>query len=325
MISSHLRNFRWEGSHARCACPICGDSKKKKVKARMYFLPKGDTFVVYCHNCHISWPLANLLKHINSSLLDEYNKEVALDKLVSQKPTVKEKFQLPKPIKIGEKSLLFLKKISQLPIDHPARIYVNERKIPPESHFRLYYTDSYTKWINSIVPEKYKNTSIPDPRIILPFLDKSNNMFGANGRALTDKQIRYQTIMFDPNMPKIFGLDQVKMNQKFHIFEGPIDSLFISNSIAMAGSSIADRNLLDLSNGVFIFDNEPRNKELLDQMESVIEEGNNICIWPAGIKQKDVNEMILAGHTRISIRQIIDNNTFSGLSARMHFIEWKKI
>jgi hypothetical protein len=115
------------------------------------------------------------------------------------------------------------------------------------------------------------------------------------------------------------------MNKKFFIFEGPIDSLFISNSIAMGGTSLTDRSALDFSKGIFVFDNQPRNKELIAQIENVIEEGHNICIWPPVVKQKDINEMILAGHPRSWVREQIDKNTFSGLAARVKLMEWKKI
>lgn len=333
MCSAHLRNFRWEGSVARASCPICGDSKKKKSKARLYFLPYKQTYVTKCHNCGIAWPLAMFLKQTNSVLHEEFEKEKALEKLANTHVKQEEQYAIPRTFDLPAtilrpEAVEKLKKISQLPLTHPARVYIDSRKIPVYQHFRIFYTDNYRKWVNSILPGKYEHEGRNDPRIVLPLLDRHKKIFGAIGRSignLSESNMRYLTVMFDKNFPKIFGLEQCNLLKKFYIFEGPIDSLFISNSIAMGGTSVSTKDVLDLSNGVFVFDNEPRSPELIRLMEKCIVEGNKICIWPSYVEQKDINEMILAGATSLSIREHIDNNTFSGLEAELKLIQWRKV
>ena len=105
-----------------------------------------------------------------------------------------------------------------------------------------------------------------EPRLVLPFIDTDGKMFGFQGRALRSSSLRYITIMLDEYMPKIFGLDTCDFSKRYYVVEGPIDSLFLSNSVAMAGADGNGSGLSNTQNGVFIFDNEPRNKEIVTRM-----------------------------------------------------------
>ena len=108
-------------------------------------------------------------------------------------------------------------------------------------------------------------------------------------------KLRYITIMLDEEQPKIFGLDKVKDNKPVYIVEGPFDSTFLENSVAMAGSD-ADVRTFGWSNYIWIFDNEPRNREIVARISKVIDRGDQVVIWPKNIQQKDINDMFLAGH-----------------------------
>lgn len=76
---------------------------------------------------------------------------------------------------------------------------------------------------------------------------------------------------------------------------------------------------------IIIFDNEPRNKEICKQIEKTISQGRKIVIWPDTVKEKDINDMILAGYTKEQIQQIITESTFQAASASLRFAEWRKI
>ena len=77
LISSELRNFKWKKeSLANCSCPICGDSKKNKSKARGYFFIKDNNFFFKCHNCGIGTNIYNFLDKVSPSLCKEYSIEV---------------------------------------------------------------------------------------------------------------------------------------------------------------------------------------------------------------------------------------------------------
>jgi hypothetical protein len=74
-----------------------------------------------------------------------------------------------------------------------------------------------------------------------------------------------------------------------------------------------------------IFDNEPRNRELLKQIEKEIKKGHKVVLWPDSMKWKDINDMIISGYTKHQIQKIITDNTFEGVVAQLRFAEWRKI
>jgi DNA replicative helicase MCM subunit Mcm2 (Cdc46/Mcm family) len=135
--------------------------------------------------------------------------------------------------------------------------------------------------------------------------------------------MRYITIKVIKDAPKIFGLDRVDINKRVYVVEGPIDSLFLYNAIAVAGSNL-DSEYLKFNDSIFIMDNERRNKEIIKKMEKIIEEGRTICIWPESVEEKDLNDMILAGYTPKEIQGIIDKNSHKGLDAEISLGEWRK-
>jgi hypothetical protein len=146
-------------------------------------------------------------------------------------------------------------------------------------------------------------------------------MFGYQGRSMAPKaKIRYITIMLDDSKTKIFGMDRVNEDETIYVTEGPFDSMFLSNSIAMCGSDVNLRNTnLNL---VYVFDNEPRNKEIVSKYIKTIDAGEHVVIWPQNIVEKDINEMVIAGH---NVQNMIESNTYKGLEAKLKLTEWKKV
>ena len=107
--------------------------------------------------------------------------------------------------------------------------------------------------------------------------------------------------------------------------EGPIDSLFINNCIAMAGADGNASGLRNVQNAVFIFDNEPRNKQIVERMEKCIESGYKVFIWPESIVDKDINDVVLSTNMNSAqLKTMIDSNTHSGLSAKLQISYWRK-
>ena len=216
-----------------------------------------------------------------------------------------------------------IKKISQLHADHPAKQYIVNRKIPYNQHYRLYYTDTFFSWTNSIIPDKFQETKRDEPRIVIPFFDKNKKMFGYQGRSLNPKaKVRYYTIMFGEN-DKVFGLDQVNFDDHVYVVEGPIDSLFLPNCLAMAGADL-NIEMLNKEKTTIIFDNEPRNLEIAKRMRKYIDLGFTVCIWPNSVKQKDINDMILSGLNINKLLDIISENSYSGLRAQFNYAMWRK-
>ena len=324
VLSGRLGRFTIKNTQpyrANFRCPVCGDSERSETKARGWILERNhDHTVFYCHNCNASMSLSYFIKQVDPTLHNEYLSERALDNLSSTKkeePKVTQ-FEVPKFRKKGS-PLLGIKKISQLSHNHPAKIYIESRKIPAKTHYRIYYAEKFVEWTNSIIPDKLDMKE--HSRIILPFIDSDKTVFGYQGRALDPKQMRYISIMIDESMPKIFGLESIDFSKKYYVVEGPIDSLFLDNSIAMAGASFDDDAIENKSNAVIVFDNEPRNKQVVSKMEKALSSGYKVCIWP-DMGEKDINDMVLTNHDPCGI---IDKNTFCGLEGQVKLMSWRRV
>lgn len=330
ILSTRLDMFKIKQTYpyrANCRCPICGDSQKSKTKARGWILEKDNSALFYCHNCGASLQLRNLLKAIDINLYNDY----VVDSLI-EKPNRKEEKTKPIDTLVQKRPkfekrgspLKGLKKISSLPFNHPCKKYIESRRIPANQHYRLYYSPKFVEWVNTIAPDKMEKRSTDHSRLVMPFIDKKGNVFGFNARAFDENQLRYITIMLDENRAKVFGLNALDSTKKYYVVEGPIDSLFLSNSIAMAGADLKTEDLPNVENAIFVFDNEPRNTQIVNRMEKCIEKGYSVCFWPKSVIANDVNDMILSNITSDEIQNIINENAFRGLEAKLKLSYWRK-
>ena len=146
-------------------------------------------------------------------------------------------------------------------------------------------------------------------------------MFAFQGRAFGDEIPKYITIILDPTKNKIYGLNRVKKDRPLYAVEGPIDSLFLDNCVAVAG---ADFTRLEKENTTIIFDNERRNLEVLKQIEKTIDLGYKVVLWPDDLKEKDINDMIISGKTKDEVQTIINNNSYQGNMAKIRFTTWRR-
>lgn len=324
LLSGQLSQFKRKGDNLyNFRCPFCGDSQKDKLKARGYvFLVEG-TYIFKCHNCGIGSSIENLIKYVNFELHKEYRLERFTDD--NRASPVKQvgktgisfsnrNYHLKTPLKD-------LKKISQLHYDHPAKRYVERRGIPKEFHRTLFYAPKFAKFVNSLIPSKL-NEEYDEPRLIIPFFDEQNNLFGFQGRSFSKKGIRYITIMLDESKPKVFGLNLINKMKRVYITEGPIDSMFLPNALAMAGSDMPTQDIPDV---VYVYDNEPRSVQIIKKMEKKIDAGFSVVVWPTFLKEKDINDMIGAKYSKTEILKIINDNTFKDLKAKVKLSEWRKV
>ena len=307
-----LYNFR---------CPLCGDSQKNKTKSRAYVYRKKNDYFFMCHNCGASTSFFNFLKQVDPSMVDEYAMERYKQSGSANTP-------IPDLIKIQSRpqfnKKLDLPSIASLPDEHFAKTYVINRKIPESMFSQLYYAEDFKNFIETFDIDKDLKPN--DKRLVIPFYDKNGNLTGLQGRALGESKLRYITIKLMDDVPRMFGMDRIDESEKVYVFEGPIDSMFIKNSIAVASSSLESASdFLDKSNIVLVFDNESRNKEILKLMEHAIDNHYNVVIWPEMLQDKDINEMVLSGFDTDEISDIMEKNTFVNLRAKMEFVNWKKV
>lgn len=323
LISSQLEQFKRKNDTLwNFRCPYCGDSQKDKTKARGYVFQREGKFIFKCHNCGQGASLQNLIKHLNPQMHREYVLETFGDRTREKKSDYKkvDVRKLRKPN--WRKRLSGINSISQLKYNHPAKKYVENRRIPKSVHYKLFYAPKFYRWVNTMVPDKFPQIQKDEPRLVIPFINEHDELIGFQGRAFGKSQPKYITIMLDEYSPKIFGLDSVRWNEPVVIVEGPIDAMFLPNAIAMAGS---DSARFDDESVVYCWDNEPRSVENIKRMERAIDEGKSVVIFPNGIKEKDINDMVMAGRDPEEISAIISNNTFKGLMAKAKLSEWRKV
>jgi len=301
-VKPDLYNFR---------CPICGDSKKNKSKTRGYLYAVKTNVNFKCHNCGASMSLNNFLKTVDPYVHKQYTFEKFKDghtgrNFVAEEP--KFKFEPPK-----FKPKLDLPKASENQI---AKQYLEKRNINPS---KFYYTDTFKRWVNTLVT-KFDDVTYDEPRIIIPLIYE-NQLIGIQGRSLGPNSVKYITIMLNENAPKIYGLDEVDKEKPIYILEGPFDSTFIENSVAMCGADL-DIGSFGWSDYIWVFDNEPRNREIVERINKTISRGDKVVIWPKFVEEKDINDMVQRGH---NVSHVLESNTYSGLEAKVKFNIWKKV
>ena len=127
--------------------------------------------------------------------------------------------------------------------------------------------------------------------------------------------------MLNEEAPKVYGLDSINRKFPVYVVEGPFDSNFVSNSVALCGSD-GDLECLETCDLIYVYDNEPRNKEIVSRIERCIRDDKRVVIWPNNIREKDINDMVLAGH---KVMDVLESNIYSGLKAQLQFNIWKRI
>ena len=303
-VKPDLYNFR---------CPICGDSQKHKNKARGYFYQIKTNTNYKCHNCGASLSFNNFLKQIDSTLHKQYVMEKFKEGHAGGRNFVVEepKFDFKKPV---FRKKLDLPRASEVAI---AKEYLEKRKLDPTKFF---FAQRFQEWVNT-QKQTFDNIVKDECRIIIPLYDTNSELIGLQGRSLGPNSVKYITVMLNEEAPKIYGLDQIETKKPIYIVEGPFDSTLVENSVAMCGSDI-DIRTFGWSNYIWVFDNEPRNREIVNRISKTIDRGDQVVIWPPNIEQKDVNDMILRGH---NVMNVLESNTYSGLKAKIKFNYWKKI
>ena len=313
LISSRLQKFkRVKPDLYNFRCPICGDSQKHKNKARGYIYVVKNNTNFKCHNCGASLSLNNFIKKIDGTLHKQYTLEKFKEGHTGRSFVVDEpEFKFKKPV---FRKKLDLPKASE---NFFAKEYLEERKLNPE---KFYFTDKFKEWTNT-KKQTFDSTYRDEPRIIIPMYDRDKNLIGFQGRSLTHNSVKYITVMLEDSAPKIYGLDTIDEKLPVYVVEGPFDSTFINNSVALCGSD-GDLGHLEGSDTILVYDNEPRNREIVGRIERCIERNQKVVIWPSNIIEKDINDMILAGH---DVMSMIKLNTYSGLEAKVKFNTWKKV
>ena len=313
LVSSRLSKFkRVKADLYNFRCPLCGDSQKHKNKARGYVYPLKADMNYKCHNCGASSTFSNFLKTLDPTLHKQYVFEKFQTRNTGKGSIIeKPKLDFKKPV---FKKQLDLPKASEIPV---AKEYLEKRMIDPA---KFYFAKKFREWVNT-QKQTFDTIGRDESRIIIPMYDTERNLIGFQGRSLGPNSVKYITVMLQEEAPKVYGMDQIDKGKSVYVVEGPFDSTFVQNSIALCGSD-GDLEYLKTCDLVYVYDNEPRNKEIVSRIERCIRDNRRVVIWPNNIGEKDINDMALAGH---DIMSILESNTYSGLEANVQFNNWKKV
>jgi hypothetical protein len=323
--ANDLYNFR---------CPFCGDSKKNKLKSRgyIYRAQYENGYGYRCWNCNISTNFTTFLKFLDIVLYKDYIMEKFEDENTTQKlpveaPTLEfVEGEIVGGVKIQE---INLPTIASLSDDHYAKTYIAARKIPEDRWDQLFYAHDFKLFMDTTFPNHGKENLIEnDPRIVMFYTDLAGNITCVNGRSFSaDPKLRYVKIKILDHK-KIFGLERVDFGKKFYIVEGEFDSMFLENAVASGDANLSGAAawIYDTFGvrGTLVFDKEPRNLQLVEIIDKSIEEMWDVSILPEYFPGKDINEAFLKGVSVKQIQDIIDQNTYSGLVAKLQLSSWRK-
>jgi transcription elongation factor Elf1 len=329
LLSPLLEQFKQRQQHTfNFRCPLCGDSERTRTKTRGYVFPKGDMLMFKCHNCGMALPFPALLKRVSPTLYNDF----MMEKLKDSRPPVPSApvMKMEPRMFVSTPAVCDLDKLTSIPDGHPLRsirTYIKGRNVPDMALGRLSGTVKAYTWLLPLVgEEKAKKVKDDVPYLVLPFKLEDRSWFGCQLRAVNEKN--YITFRWAQEPLKVFGLDSWTPKLPTYIVEGPIDSLFVPNTLAICGSDLwtgtqilEERGILSPDNKrVFIWDNEPRNLEVCRHIQNAIRMQESVVIWPSGFP-KDINDMVLSG---IDVMDTIQTHTFQGLKAELEFEAWKR-
>jgi len=331
LLSPRFEKFQRKNDYLfNVRCPLCGDSKRNKSKMRGFIFKKGTRMIYHCHNCGAGMSLGNLIKELDATLYREYTMENYKSGQINNTSTVKKTIDIkpPKFDKVDIKQYEHAERCDTLHSEHFCVKYLKLRKIPQKMYNKLYYCEDFNKFCEEIRPNNDKKITA-DKRLVIPFYDEYNELIAVSGRALenSDDKLRYVTMRTNDSQDKlIYGLDRIKISEKVLLVEGPIDSLFLNNCLASGDANLSlTAKSIPSENLTLVFDNEPRNKEVVKMIDSAVKSGQNVVIWPDSMIGKDINDFVLNGLTIDEIESIISNNTFSAIQAKLKFNMWKKV
>jgi hypothetical protein len=279
---------------------------------------------VKCHNCGYGASLGNFIKQIDPHLHGQYVMERYGQGQTGSRKTKEPEFHFETPKFKPRPTTIELPSIGSLTRTHHARLFYEGRKMPNTFLDKVFYAEDFREWAISVSEIDYSNLGREEPRMVIPFYDTEGKLIAAQGRALGSHELRYITIKVTEDSPKVYGLERWESKTHTYIVEGPIDSMFLPNCLAVAGGDLQSIKI-DKERCVLIFDNEPRNEHTVKKLMKSIDEGWNVVIWPNSITCKDINDMVLASIKDARLVEIINRNTYSGQRGEWEVHSWKKV
>jgi len=272
-------------------CPICKEGKSAGRTRRLFFFPHKEYF--FCHNCSKSWKPLEWVKEVTTLTFPEIFKKNNEKAGEDNKDTTKYTNAAVEP------SSVVIPDVPENSIDLTDTVQLEFYKDNKFVKLALEYcssrrlftaTNSCNKFFVSLDDKVHKN------RLVIPFYGDNNKIVCYQTRALTQNQFPKYLTKFGEK--ELFGIPNIDYLIPYvFVFEGPIDSMFIKNGLAMASLAPTEKQLQQLNNligyeQIFVFDNDKNNKQTAAKIEKYIKDGKKIFIWPKEFnKFKDFNEI----------------------------------
>jgi hypothetical protein len=307
--------------------PFCGDSKANGWKARGYLYRREGNLRYHCHRCGKDTSFRFFLKTVAPDLYREYIFESQRSEgREATAPYDYSVFKCDEPVfrRVADK---LPNTFAELPEDHEGWQYLLNRQIPRERILEMAWTDDYFQLARDYF-NKYADKTAKIPGIVMPVRDRDKNIVGLQLRKkdATEGRSRYITTAFD-GTNLVYGIERVDDTKLIPAFEGPFDSTFVDNAVACLGGNIINDVVatgIDPSKFVICYDNEPRSKETCKKINRAIENGFKVFLWPIGIKEKDINDVVLSAPSSFKASNLIQRFTYEGMEAKIRFAEWKR-
>jgi hypothetical protein len=307
----------------QASCPICREGKSWLKKQRCYYIVKKN--IIHCHNCGWHGNPVNWIMEVSG---DSFSQVMSSSQ---DYDTVNiENFSKPKNKKIDyelpcdcidiedEEQLEFF---NYEPVIKKALEVLNHRRL--------------LSAINR--PKKYYvtlNDFVHENRLIIPFYDENNKIVFYQSRKLLDSDKKAKYLSKKDSERSLFNIDKVDENIPYiFITEGPLDSTFIRNGIALAGISESGSDiftekqklqiqLFPLHELIFVLDNQWNDQTSKKKSKALLEAGKRVFVWPKEYREfKDLNDVCVAYKLDEFPYKFIQKNSYSGMTGKMKISE----
>lgn len=296
-------------------CPICREGKSWGRKSRLYYIPNDSKLC--CHNCGwygtpINWVMEveQLTYKEVAAQIKECDYEYGLPVETIEKAQTTE---LPRDsINLFDRTQLTYYKDNDS-VKRAVDVIVDRKLNKAVNRPRTLYT--------SLTDVVHKN------RLIIPFYNQSNECIFYQSRKLFESDTKPKYLSKMNSEKSLFNYNNVSSStDNVFITEGPIDSFFIEDSVAVAGIQERSKESLTpvqaqqlerlfLVQTVWVLDSQWLDQTSLIKTETLLKNNQCVFIWPRNIgeKFKDINEMcVYFDIDRIGKKYILEN-TYCGL------------
>lgn len=298
----NLKRLEKKGDKWNAECPICKEGKSAGRKKRFWVLRDNTKTTLYCFNCGFNTSFESFIYTHYNHLYIPFKKDCISDNLIYEPPKEENK----------EIDTDIMTKFIPLKKSREGLLYFKKRKLPKSLVEKSYYTDNFIKIVSDYKLSNFKYIPKQDKRIVFPVYNNKKLKY-IQGRTITNSKIRYMNVQVNDGK-KIWNYDDIDWSKKVLLFEGIFDACYFDNSGAILTSSIN----IDKSNAVVVLDNDIHTEYTIKKKAlNMANKGYKLAIMPSYIKEKDINEMIMNGWKKDDILDLINKNTYSGMSAKL--------